>query len=123
MLPLPFYANSVEDRAVFLAQRGVSTIMEMGVDATLRIVGIGTMEGDASILSTGMVEPEEFAQAANGRLNGQRAFSEFNTQTAACRELMYHCVNPAACRIAQGFHARKGTQGLDKRGQYRAITA
>jgi DNA-binding transcriptional regulator LsrR (DeoR family) len=63
VLPLPFYANSVEDRAVFLAQRGVADIMEMGVATTLRIVGIGTMEGDASILSTGMVEPEDFAAA------------------------------------------------------------
>jgi DNA-binding transcriptional regulator LsrR (DeoR family) len=63
VLPLPFYANSVEDRAVFLAQRGVATIMDMGVAATLRIVGIGTMEGDASILSTGMVDPEEFRSA------------------------------------------------------------
>ena len=63
VLPLPFYANSAEDRTVFLAQRGVARIMDMGVAATLRIVGIGTMEGDASILSTGMVEPDEFDSA------------------------------------------------------------
>ncbi len=63
VLPLPFYANSVEDRAVFLEQRGVSAIMEMGIGATLRVVGIGTMEADASILSTGMIEREEFEAA------------------------------------------------------------
>src|SRR5580658_2013000 len=64
VLPLPFYANSVEDRAVFLEQRGVAAIMQMGIEATLRVVGIGTMEVDASILSTGMIEHHEFEAAA-----------------------------------------------------------
>ncbi len=63
VLPLPFYANSVEDRAVFLEQRGVADIMNLGIGATLRVVGIGTMEADASILSTGMIEREEFEAA------------------------------------------------------------
>lgn len=63
VLPLPFYANSVEDRAVFLEQRGVAAIMQMGIEATLRVVGIGTMETDATILSTGMIEQHEFEAA------------------------------------------------------------
>jgi DNA-binding transcriptional regulator LsrR (DeoR family) len=63
VLPLPFYANSVEDRAVFLEQRGVAAIMQMGIEATLRVVGIGTMELDATILSTGMIERHEFDAA------------------------------------------------------------
>jgi len=63
VLPLPFYANTIEDRAVLLEQRGVQPIMAMGIGATLRLVGIGTMEADASILSTGMAEEEEFEEA------------------------------------------------------------
>jgi DNA-binding transcriptional regulator LsrR (DeoR family) len=63
VLPLPFYANTVEDRAIFLDQRGVAPVVEMGVNATLRLVGIGTLEADASILSTGMVEREDFDEA------------------------------------------------------------
>lgn len=63
VLPLPFYANTVEDRAVLLEQRGVRPVVEMGIAATLRLVGIGTMEGDASMLQTGMVEREEFEAA------------------------------------------------------------
>ncbi|CAM5771593.1 DNA-binding transcriptional regulator [Labrys miyagiensis] len=68
VLPLPFYANSVEDRAVFLAQRGVREVVELGIQASLRIVGIGTMEYDASSVATGMIEREEFdaARAAGG---------------------------------------------------------
>ncbi len=63
MLPLPFYANTIEDRAVLLDQRGVRPVVEMGIGATLRLVGIGTMEADASMLQTGMVEREEFEEA------------------------------------------------------------
>ena len=63
VLPLPFYANTIEDRAVLLDQRGVRPVVEMGVSATLRLVGIGTMDGDASVLQTGMVEREEFEEA------------------------------------------------------------
>jgi DNA-binding transcriptional regulator LsrR (DeoR family) len=68
VLPLPLYANSVEDRAVFLEQRGVAAIMKLGVGATLRFVGIGTMEADASNLATGMIERTEFdlARRAGG---------------------------------------------------------
>ena len=64
VLPLPFYANSVEDRAVFLEQRGVASVMKMGIEATLRVVGIGAMEMDATILSTGMIERHELESAA-----------------------------------------------------------
>jgi DNA-binding transcriptional regulator LsrR (DeoR family) len=63
LLPLPFYANTIEDRAVLLDQRGVRPVVEMGIGATLRLVGIGTMEADASMLQTGMVEREEFEEA------------------------------------------------------------
>jgi DNA-binding transcriptional regulator LsrR (DeoR family) len=71
VLPLPFYANSVEDRAVFLEQRGVAAIMQMGINATLRVVGIGTMEPDATILSTGMIERHEFEAARQAGAMGE----------------------------------------------------
>jgi DNA-binding transcriptional regulator LsrR (DeoR family) len=63
VLPLPFYANSIEDRAVFMAQRGVLEVMELGISATLRVVGIGTMQTDASTVATGMIEREDFEAA------------------------------------------------------------
>ena len=63
VLPLPFYANTIEDRSMFLEQRGVPQVVQMGIDATLRLVGIGTMEAGASLLSTGMIEKEEFEEA------------------------------------------------------------
>ena len=63
VLPLPLLANTAEDRTVFLEQLGVADILELGVDATLRFVGIGTLGQDASILSAGLVENNEFDEA------------------------------------------------------------
>jgi len=53
VLPLPFLANTPEDRRVLLEQRGVADVFELGVKSTLRLVGIGAIDDDASILSTG----------------------------------------------------------------------
>ncbi len=65
VLPLPFLANTVEDRTVLLEQRGVADVFELGVESTLRLVGIGAINDDASILSTGLVEKDEFEEARN----------------------------------------------------------
>ena len=47
-----------------MAQRGVpSEVMELGISATLRVVGIGTMQTDASTVATGMIEREDFEAA------------------------------------------------------------
>jgi DNA-binding transcriptional regulator LsrR (DeoR family) len=62
-LPLPFLANTSEDRKVLLEQRGVADVFELGVKSTLRLVGIGAIDDDASILSTGLVERQEFEEA------------------------------------------------------------
>ena len=63
VLPLPFLANTPEDRKVLLEQRGVADVFELGVKSTLRLVGIGAIDDDASILSTGLVERHEFDEA------------------------------------------------------------
>ena len=63
VLPLPFYANTIEDRAVLLDQRGVRPSSTWASRRRCGFVGIGTMEADASMLSTGMVEREEFEEA------------------------------------------------------------
>jgi DNA-binding transcriptional regulator LsrR (DeoR family) len=63
VLPLPFLANTAEDRSVLLEQRGVADVFELGVESTLRFVGIGAIDDDASILSTGLVERDEFEEA------------------------------------------------------------
>jgi len=59
VMPVPFVANTVEDREVLLGQRGVSHIFELASRADLMFVGIGTAEREASMVATGMIEPSE----------------------------------------------------------------
>lgn len=62
VLPVPFFANTSEDREVLLSQNGVKEVFEMAEAATLKIVGIGTVEEDTQLVKSGMIEPEEIRQ-------------------------------------------------------------
>lgn len=68
VLPVPFFANSAEDRAVLLAQPGVREIFDMSNGAGLKFVGVGTADADAQLVASGMIEPREIAEieAAGG---------------------------------------------------------
>jgi DNA-binding transcriptional regulator LsrR (DeoR family) len=59
VMPVPFFANSAEDREVLLAQRGVREVFEMSNGAGLKIVGIGTADSGAQLVASGMIEPRE----------------------------------------------------------------
>ena len=56
VMPVPFFANTVEDREVMLNQRGVSKVFKMAASAELKVVSIGTTEPSASLVSSGMIE-------------------------------------------------------------------
>ena len=68
VMPVPFFANTAEDREVLLAQRGVAEVFAMAQGAALKLVGIGTVEADAQLVASGMIEPKEInaIQAAGG---------------------------------------------------------
>ena len=59
VMPVPFFANTVEDRDVLFSQRGVSDVFHLAKSADLLMVGIGTTEREASLVSTGMIETSE----------------------------------------------------------------
>lgn len=44
MMPVPFIANSVEDKEVMLSQHGVRQVFDMATGSALKLVGIGTVE-------------------------------------------------------------------------------
>ncbi len=71
VLPLPFLANSIEDRLILMEQRGVADVFALGVASSLRFVGIGAIDDRASILSTGLVEPDDFAEARRSGTVGE----------------------------------------------------
>ena len=68
VLPVPFFANSMSDREVLLAQLGVREIFDMSNGASLKLVGIGTADADAQLVATGMIESREIGEinAAGG---------------------------------------------------------
>lgn len=60
-MPVPFFANSADDREVLLAQRGVQEVMGLAARSKLNFVGIGTAMPEASLVSSGMIEMDEIA--------------------------------------------------------------
>lgn len=68
VMPVPFFANTHEDRDVLLAQRGVKEVFELANGAELKLVGLGTVDTDAQLVLSGMVEPHEIREvtAAGG---------------------------------------------------------
>ncbi len=62
VLPVPFTANSVEDRAVLMAQRGVAEVFDLARRASLLFVGLGAVEKQASLIATGMLDRNDMEQ-------------------------------------------------------------
>lgn len=94
VMPVPFFANTAEDREVLLAQRGVTTVFDMGCRAELKIVGIGTVDAQAQLVTSSMIELSEVEEIANlggvGEMlghffdaNGQRLETALTARTIA----------------------------------------
>jgi DNA-binding transcriptional regulator LsrR (DeoR family) len=71
VMPVPFYANTPEDRAVLLAQKGLSDVLQLAREATLYFVGIGRPDHDASIVTSGLVERREIEEARKAGACGE----------------------------------------------------
>lgn len=67
-MPVPMFANTVEDRAVLVGQKGVSEVLDLARSADLLFAGVGTSEQEASLVATGMIAPGEMEaiRAAGG---------------------------------------------------------
>lgn len=62
VMPVPFFANTPEDREILLGQRGINEVLNLAKSAHLLVVGIGTAEREASLVATGMIEKSEIAE-------------------------------------------------------------
>lgn len=62
VMPVPFFANTAEDRQVLLSQKGVSDVFEMARKAPLKFVGIGDVRNDMQLVLAGMIEPDEIEE-------------------------------------------------------------
>ena len=64
VMPVPFFANSVEDREVLLEQRGVREVFDMARQASLKFVGIGTVDAQSQLVLSGMIESRKIEEIA-----------------------------------------------------------
>lgn len=58
-LPAPFFADSLEDKQVLLAQKSIQHVMSLTEAARLHVVGVGEVAPDAQLLTSGMIRPDE----------------------------------------------------------------
>jgi DNA-binding transcriptional regulator LsrR (DeoR family) len=59
VMPVPFFANTLKDKAVLLAQFGISDVLDLARAAELYIVGIGEADAASFIASGGMIDDED----------------------------------------------------------------
>ncbi|SIO02780.1 sugar-binding transcriptional regulator [Paraburkholderia phenazinium] len=71
VMPLPFFANTAEDREVLLAQRGVREVFDIAAHADLMIVGIGTVLPDAQLVASQMIAPDEIREVRDAGGHGE----------------------------------------------------
>lgn len=98
VMPVPFFANSVEDREVLLSQRGVRDVFALAAQADLMIAGIGTAEPEAQLVSSQMIEPAEIQEVKS--LGG-------------VGEILGHFFNVDGVPIETSLAARTLSLGLD----------
>lgn len=82
VMPVPFFANTVEDREVLLGQKGISDVFDLAKSAHLLVVGIGTAEPEASLVSTGMIERSEIEEIKKAGGAGELLGHFFNARGA-----------------------------------------
>lgn len=70
-MPVPFFADSVEDKAVLAAQRSVKDVFALAARADLVLVGIGDLGAEAHLLETGMITAAEFAELEREGAEGE----------------------------------------------------
>jgi DNA-binding transcriptional regulator LsrR (DeoR family) len=71
LMPVPLYANSAADRAVLLAQLGISAVFDLARQADLMLVGIGEARPSGSLVQTGMIRPDEVAELERAGVAGE----------------------------------------------------
>ena len=60
-LPVPYFAESREEKDMFLGQRSVQNLMERARGSDVFIVGIGSVENEGHLIQRGMISKEEQA--------------------------------------------------------------
>jgi len=62
LMPVPAFANSVEDKNVLMSQVGIADVVQLARRASLLIVGIGEVEATGFLAGSGMIRPHELVE-------------------------------------------------------------
>jgi DNA-binding transcriptional regulator LsrR (DeoR family) len=106
VMPVPFFANTAEDREVLLAQKGVTSVFEMGCQAELKIVGIGTVDAHAQLVTSGVIDLSEMEEIA---------------ERGAVGEMLGHFFDINGTRLETGLTARTIAASVDNADMSRII--
>lgn len=98
-MPVPFVANTTQDRDVLLGQKAAARAAELARQADLMIVGVGTTVPEAELVTTGMIEPEEMAGIA---------------RAGGVGEMLGHFFDPRGKPVGQDITDRILTLPLDQ---------
>jgi DNA-binding transcriptional regulator LsrR (DeoR family) len=71
LMPAPFFADSLEDKAVFLAQKSLKDVFALARTAELHIVGIGEVGPKSHMLATGTITLEESRELERAGATGE----------------------------------------------------
>ena len=61
-LPVPYFAESLEEKSVFLGQRSVQDLLQRARHADVFVVGIGSVEEEGHLIRRGMITKQEQTQ-------------------------------------------------------------
>ncbi len=71
LMPVPAFANSVEDKNVLMSQVGIADVVRLARRASLLIVGIGEVETTGFLAGSGMIRPNELVELKRAGANGE----------------------------------------------------
>jgi len=80
VMPVPFYANTVENKSVILEQFGISEVLELARQTSVKLVGLGSVDSDASMVANVMIETSELEAMQEAGAIGELLGHFFNEE-------------------------------------------
>lgn len=62
VMPVPFFANTVENKRIILEQSGIAEVLDLACKTSLKVIGVGSVDSDASVVANVMMESEEMEE-------------------------------------------------------------
>ena len=74
VMPVPFFANSLEDKNVILQQYGIREVLQLASKTSIKIAGIGSISADAYMVANAMLDEKDiyavYKAGARGEILG-----------------------------------------------------